>query len=242
MTTRGKNALTILGHSPLFAGIDPAMLRTMVKALDEEHWPKRRVIMLPGRESDRVYVLLNGRVKISLHNDSGRELTLFLLGPGDVFNLECLLDRQKQEILAQSLETADAMSGPIELWANWLDTIPTFRHAFRKYLEQRLHDLTELAGDLALHDTMTRLVHLLLRYFNDGNRLKEHNLIEDLSHDELAHMIGTVRVVINRLLTELKHDAIIDTKPGRLRVLNLQKLLKKADHHANGFSGFGQRY
>lgn len=240
MTTRGKNALTILGHSPLFAGIDPAGLRSMVEALDEEHWPKHRVVMLPGRESDHVYVLLKGRVKISLHNDNGRELTLFLLGPGDVFNMECLLDRQEQEVLAQTLETVEAMSGPIELWTNWLDTIPPFRRAFRKYLEKRLRDLTELAGDLALHDTMTRLVHLLLRYFNDGNKLKEHNLIEDLSHDELAHMIGTVRVVINRLLTELRHDAIIDTKPGRLRVLNLQKLLQKADHHADVFSGLSQ--
>lgn len=196
--------------------------------------------MVPGRESDRVYVLLKGRVKISLHNPSGRELTLFLLGPGDVFNLECLLDRQEQELFAQTLETVEALSGPIGLWTNWLDTIPPFRRAFRRYLEQRLHGLAELAGDLALHDTMTRLVHLLLRYFNHGNGAKAHNLIEDLSHDELAHMIGTVRVVINRLLAELKHDAIIDTRPGKLRVLDLQKLLQKAEHHAGGFPDCGQ--
>ena len=76
---------------------------------------------------------------------------------------------------------------------------------------------------------MTRLSHLILRYCNDRLTCSDINLISDLPHEELAHMIGTVRVVVNRLLAELKREGIIDTHSGRLRVLNIEKLLQKTE-------------
>ena len=46
-------------------------------------------------------------------------------------------------------------------------------------------------------------------------------------------MIGTVRVVLNRLLGELRRDGIINTESGELRVRNQEKLLLKAERHAH---------
>jgi CRP/FNR family transcriptional regulator len=82
---------------------------------------------------------------------------------------------------------------------------------------------------------MTRLAHLILRYFDGvGEAEPAHpNLIQDLPNEELAQMIGTVRVVVNRLLNELKREGIVDTQGGELHLLNLEKLLRKAEQHVS---------
>lgn len=225
-------AVNVLAKSTLFSDIDAAILQRMVGNLDAEQWSVRRIVMAPHQTVERFYLLVAGRVKITRQNiKTGREITLFLLGPGDAFNVVSLLDGRQHEVYAQTLDTVDAVSGPVELWKDWLETYPALRLAMRGYIYQRLHHLAELACDLALHDTMTRLSHLLLNHCID---IGEHSctrlsLIEDLPHEELAQMIGTVRVVVNRLLSELKREGIVDTNGGKLQVLNLDKLLQKAE-------------
>lgn len=237
MTVDKKDkAIQVLAESTLFGSVDPSIVRSMVEAMDVERWSRHAVILSPRQATDRIYIVIKGRVKVALHNQSGRELTLFLFGPGDAFNVENLLDGQDHNYFVETLDPLVALSGPTQLWADALEAVPDFRRAFRKYLEQRLIELANLAGDLALNDTMTRLVHLILRYLPDPRDGERPSLIDGLSHEELASMIGTVRVVINRLLAELRKDAIIDTKSGKMRVLNLENLRAKADRHADDLS------
>lgn len=53
------------------------------------------------------------------------------------------------------------------------------------------------------------------------------NLIQDLSHEEIASMIGTVRKVLNRNIQKLKHDGIIDIKRKNIEIQDMQQLLDK---------------
>lgn len=227
-----KGTLYVLARSPIFQDLSPVVLDSMVEALTVESWPRHRTVMTPQQTVDRFYVLVKGRVKVTRQNlRTGREVTLFLLGPGDGFNVVSLLDGRRHEVLAETLDPVEALSGPSHLWTEWLDRYPEFRHAIRNYIDMQMRRLSDLAGDLALHDTMTRLAHLILRYFDglDPAAAARASLIADLPHEELAHMIGTVRVVVNRLLSELKREGIVDTEGGKLRVLDLEKLLRKAE-------------
>lgn len=231
-----EKAIAVLAGSPLFKGIPHATLHEMLAALKLERWPRHCAVMSPQRTLDRFYVLIEGRVKITRQNlRTGREVTLFLLGPGDGFNVVSLLDGRRHEVTAETLDPVVSLSGPCPLWTGWLQAHPEFRQAVRAYVDRQMRHLADLAGDLALHDTMTRLAHLILHYFDgvDEVAVARANLIQDLPHEELAHMIGTVRVVVNRLLAELKREGIIDTQGGKLRVLNLEKLLRKAERHVD---------
>ncbi len=234
-TGQHHNGLDPLASSPLFAGVAPETVRSMLAVLSSERWAGRRMVMGPDQTLDRFYVLRKGRVKVTRQNiRNGREITLFLLGPGDAFNVVCLLDGQLHDVSAQTLDPVEVLSGPVDLWKGWLDQYPAFRQAVRRYIYERLNHLNELACDLALHDTMTRLAHLLLTYCSDRLTCRDLVLISDLSHEELAHMIGTVRVVVNRLLAELKREGVVDTRGGKLRVLDLHRLLEKTEQHVYG--------
>jgi CRP-like cAMP-binding protein len=186
--------------------------------------------MNPEATCKRFYILLQGRVKVIRQNaDTGRELTLFLLGPGDGFNVISLLDGKRHNVIAETLDPVIAVSAPISLWHDWLDRYPSLRDAMRRYIDQQMRRLSELAADLALHDTMARLAHLILRNYEASQANPGRNLLRGLSHEELAHLIGTVRVVVNRLLRELREEGVIKYQNGEIKVLDLQKLLRRAE-------------
>ena len=219
-----------LARSPLFHGFDKSVLQDIVPLLDMEQWSSRQVVMSPEATCKRFYVLLQGRVKITSQNpETGRELTLFLLGPGDGFNIVSLLDGERHEVVAVTLDSVIAVSASIATWHDWLDLYPSLRNTMRYYIDQQMRQLSELATDLALHDTMARLARLILRNYEQSRVDPRRDLLHGLSHEELAHLIGTVRVVVNRLLKELREEGVIECQGGELHVLSLKKLLHRAE-------------
>ena len=78
-----------------------------------------------------------------------------------------------------------------------------------------MRQIANLTFDLALEDTGTRLMKLFLKHTVQNNPYPNLKLINDLSNEELAGMIGTVRVVVNRYMQKLKEEGIIDAHRGQ---------------------------
>jgi len=219
-----------LALSPLFRELDRRTLLIMLSVMRREHWPRGYCFKDSEQTKSRFYLLLKGRVKIGRHHlSNGRELTLFLLGPGDAFNVLNLIDGGVRDMETYALDELEVLSVPIDRWLAWMEEYTPLQKAIAELAASQIERLSELASELALDDTMTRLVHLISRYFSDSS--PGLNLIQNLSQEELAHMIGTVRPVVARLLGELKRDGLINTDGGELQVLNLQRLLDKANAH-----------
>lgn len=156
-----------------------------------------------------------------------------------MFGLESLLDARLGGASTETLDHVTALSGPHELWNGWAGSLPAFRDAARRYTARHMHTLAELAGDLALHDTMTRLARLFVRYFGGGADAAAgaECLIGNLPDEELAFMIGSVRVVVNRSLAALKRQGVLDRRDGTWRVLDFETLLRIAQWY--GAAGAG---
>lgn len=227
MTERAEG-LEALRKSPLFVGLSREALKEISAALVAQSWPRARQIIGPSATSDRFFVVIDGRVKITRSNShEGRDLTLWLLGPGDAFETVSLLDGQPHEVSAWALDEVRTLSAPMPLWRAWLERYPPFRLELHRYVARQLREVSELASDLALHDTATRLAHLLLRHFDAS----EHDLLRDLPQSELAAMIGSVRIVVSRVLAKMRREAIVELHGGRIRVTDLKRLLLRAEGH-----------
>ena len=235
--------LQIVRAGPMFAGVPAATFERMTQDLTLERWPRHAAILSAVQTSQRFILLAQGRVKIVRANgSSGRELTLWLLGPGDGFDVVAALDGQPHQVSAWAIDEVVGYAAPIEWVRHWLERDGPFRRALHHYAASQLRALSDLAADLALHDTATRLARLLVRYCSSAERsAAQPTFIDDLSHEELAAMIGSVRVVINRLLGKLKREAIVDREHGRLQILDMERLLQLAEsrlehcrHAANG--------
>ena len=226
-----KESVQCLMQSPLFSGLAQGIVEEMVSRCRRETWKRRR--QLPMEETwQRFHILLSGRVRLSRSNpETGRMITLFLLGPGDPFCIFSLLDGKPHDLMLETLDDVSLLSLPMEEARQWLGDHPEFNRTLLPYLGEQMSTLAGLAADLALHDTETRLARLILRHV-DAPALQQHvipRLINDLSHESLAEMIGSVRVVVNRQLQHWKQEGIVDVQRGHLEIDALQELVKRAD-------------
>lgn len=222
-----------LKQSALFSELADSSIADILSRCRCETWKRRR--QLPMEETwKRFHILLSGRVRLSRSNpENGRMITLFLLGPGDPFCIFSLLDGEAHDVMLETLDDVTLLSMPMSEARQWLNEHPEFNRKLLPYLGEKMCSLAGLASDLALHDTETRLARLILRYVDSGTQ-EQHvtpRLINDLSHEFLAEMIGSVRVVVNRQLQHWKQEGIIDAHRGHLEVEALQELAKRADNH-----------
>ena len=221
-----------LAASPIFAGLNRSALDEIGAALTLESWPKGCQIQTPSSAADRFRIVLSGRVKITRSNGgSGRELTLWLLGPGDGFDIVSLLDGQPHDASVFALDDVETLAAPVGQFHDWIERFPAMRRAMCRYVAQQMREVTDLASDLALHDTMGRLARVLLRHFDHSERapISRPNLIEGLSHEELASMIGTVRVVVSRLISQLKREGAISQRTGAVHITDIKRVLRHAE-------------
>ena len=221
---------SLLQCSPLVSKIDNDAFQIMLLKMKREKWPRDYFLTTQSFLTQRFFILLKGRIKIVQHHfNNGRELTLFLLGPGDGFNIMSLINSGGRNYQLTTLDEVEILSASVDQWLEWIDRYPSVRKSVKEYSASQMQRLGELASELALDDTMTRLIHLLLRYYNDPCKPKVCNLIKNLSQEELAQLVGTVRPVVARLLGELRRSGLIQIANGELRIIDKQGLLLVAN-------------
>jgi len=224
-------ALETLSKSPLFAGVGGQFLREIAGETVVENWPKHRLIAGPAETARRFRIIVQGHVKIVRRNSDGRELTLWLLGPGDGFDIASLLDGQSHAVEAWTVDETTTLSARLASLRRGLERHPPFALAAHRYVAGKLRELTELATDLALHDTSTRLAHVLLRGIGPRASSQHPPLdpLRDLSRDDLASLVGTVRVVVSRALADMRREGMLTLHRGELRVASVKRLLLHAE-------------
>ncbi len=225
-----EHCRTVLKDSPLFGQLGDAVLQDMLQIFQYETKHKSDTAISPHQASDRFYIIIKGRAKVSVYNpDSGREHILFLVGPGDGFDLISLLDGDWHNAVATALDDMEVLFTTVEQAREWINQHPDFNRAFLPYLGQQMYALANQVTDLSLYDTEARLARLLVRHLASDNSPQEIELINDLSQETLASMIGSVRVVVTRHLQHWKQKKIISGKRGHWSILSLKALLKKAE-------------
>lgn len=221
--------LEILGQSPLFSQLNTIILQDMLQIFHYETRNKNETAFSPKQSSDYLYLIVSGRAKVSVYNpENGREHILSLIGAGDCFDLISLLDGEWHNAVATALDDMEVLSTSLQQARTWIDQQPDFNRAFLPYLGKQMHSLANQATDLSLYDTEARLSRLVLRNLVRDKRSNEIQLINDLSQETLAAMIGSVRVVVTRHLQNWKHKKIISGKRGDWSIQDLQALLDKA--------------
>jgi len=227
-----QKTLQVLQKAPLFHNISQAILEDMLECFKYKTLPSKSTIM-PDDIADYFHIIISGRLEIiKINENSGRIVILNILEAGDSFDIMQLLSSKPCDGIMQSLDDLEIISAPLKQVKAWILAHPEFNRNFLPYLGKQMRLISELVGDLALHDTETRLARLIVRHIdkNNPNNL-QLKLINDLPHDILAEMIGSVRIVINRQLQLWRKKEIISLDHGHIHIENLEKLLALTDQH-----------
>ncbi len=172
------------------------------------------------------YILIDGKVKIYQMNlETSKEQTIYMLTKGDMYDTITLLDGKVHEVLSDVIEPGSVLKIPIKKAREWMYDYPRFGEMVFQYISKQLRNVEELATDLTLLDTQERLVKLLIAnlQMQDGGK----NILDGLSHAEIANLIGTVRHVVDRHIKQLKNEGILKNEKKKLTFENRDKLLGK---------------
>ena len=171
------------------------------------------------------YIIVSGKIKVyEINFETNREQTLYLLVRGDMYDLVTLLDGMEHNLAVDVLETGKVIRFPIEKVREWMRMSIEFERLIFKYVAKQIRNIEDLSIDLSLYDTKERLLKLLLKNI-ETIESKGVDLLDKLSHTEIANLIGTVRHIIDRHLKSLKEEGIIDKKHKKIELVNAQKLL-----------------
>lgn len=176
------------------------------------------------------YFIVSGKIKISQINfETSKEQTTHLLTRGDMFDVVSLLDGKPHEYTAIALEKSEMIQIPSEHVKDRINNDPEFNRFFFPYLAKQMRNMENLAVDLSLYDVYHRLLRLIARHIDHTEEGIDLSLMNDLSHEELAALVGTVRKVINRSLQRLKQDGIIDISRKKLILKDLNTLFQSIE-------------
>ncbi|NPA50517.1 MAG: Crp/Fnr family transcriptional regulator [Epsilonproteobacteria bacterium] len=222
-----------LKESFLFSKVEDEILKLIIKECEYIGWEKGENIP-PDIGNKKCFFIVEGRMKITqIDPKSGRSVALFLLKNGDVFDIFTLLDGKEHTVFPVPIDNMKLLSISLERAREWLRMYPKFNETFLPYLGNMLRELESFSESLIFHDTATRLANLILRHTlkckdeNDG--IYPVKLINNLSHESLAELIGSVRSVVTQQLKKLKEEEILISKKGKMAIKNLEKLIKKCD-------------
>lgn len=172
------------------------------------------------------YLILKGRMKVfDINLQNGREQTWFILTRGDMFDVVTLLDARPHEVMTEALDDLSVIELPMDKAREWLRTNPAFNQLLLPYIAEQIRSLESLSSNLSLYDTSERLMRLIID--NLDPKTDQPTLLHNLSNSEIAHMIGSVRQVVERNLKQLRKEGIVSGGRKELHVSNLTRLKNK---------------
>jgi len=174
------------------------------------------------------YFIMSGKIKIyQIDFQTSKEQTLYMLTRGDMFDVVSLLDGQPNEYISEVLEDTQIIQLPLQNVKNMILEDEQFRQYFYSYLAGQLKSMENLAVSLSFYDVYQRVLQLFARFTEIKDGKTNLKVIDNLKHDDIASMVGSVRKVVNRSLQKLKNDGIIDISRKNIHIKNFQKLLDK---------------
>jgi len=192
-----------------------------------QKFAKGDVIYSPKEMLEKFFFVLTGRIKVSQINImDGKEQILKILSRGDMCDVITLLDGKVHNNTLIAIDEVKVLVFPIEVIRMWISTNQKFNTFLFSYMSQQFREIEELTLDISFYRTSERLIKLISKNI-DENDLNKLHLIHDLSHEDLASLIGTVRKVVNRHIQTLKDDGLIEINHKNIKIKNKQKLLDR---------------
>ena len=232
-----KIASTLLvRQSPFFAALPQTLINEMLPHFHLRTWVKGEYVN-PADLMTHFYFLQSGQLEMKRHNpDTGREVTLDMLYPGDSFDIITLLDGKHHDMTLAPISDLQLISLPMELMRKWLWTYPELNKQFLPYLAHKMREQEDLSTNLVLHDLSTRLSRVILKHIDkiqsytgaEQDEHKEH-LINGLSDEALARMVGSVRQVVNKQLQHWKSQGILSKKRNQIMITDLDAIYQASD-------------
>src|SRR5678809_1417939 len=151
----------LLRTAPVFADLSDADIASLSLLATRRRYPKDTVVFFENEEGDFFFMILEGRIKVTILGDDGREVILSVLGRGDFFGEMALLDNEPRSATAIAVEDTELLSLHRNDFQSVLSDNRSIMSALIKILAARLRRANHQISTLALLDVYgLSLIHI----------------------------------------------------------------------------------
>jgi CRP/FNR family transcriptional regulator, cyclic AMP receptor protein len=197
------------------AKFDPeAFLAKADGGLTISKYGKGQVVFAQGDPADSVFYIREGRVKIAVISDQGKEAVVAFLKAGDFIGEGCLTGRPRRVSTARALEDSVITRVDKTTMVRVLREKPNFSELFTAHLLARTMRVEEDLIDQLFNSSEKRLARALLLLANFGKDGKQELVIAKVSQETLADMVGTTRSRVSHFMNKFRELGYIDYNGG----------------------------
>ena len=178
-----------------------------------------QIVFSQGQVADAVFYIQQGKIKLTVVSEQGKEAVVAILGPGHFFGEGCLNGHPRRIATTRAID--ECVITRLQK-ATMIDTIhnePEFSELFMSYLLTRNSRIEEDLIDQLFNSSEKRLARLLLLLANFGKEGKPEPIVGKFSQETLAEMIGTTRSRVSFFMNKFRKLGFIEYN-GKLEVHN----------------------
>lgn len=211
----------------LFCHLPQAALQRLNEMKSTAVYPKAAMLFIEGQQPRGVFVLCAGKVKLSTSSREGKTIITKLSDPGDVLGLNATISNRPYEVTAEMVEPGQANFIARDAFLGFLRDNGEVAVRVAEQLSRNYYTAFEEIRMLGLASSPSeKLAKLLLSWSPDRNGTKSLQMRMNLTHEEIAEIIGTTRETVSRLFSEFKKKQLLQVKGATLTIRNRPALEK----------------
>lgn len=203
----------MLEQVPLFASLPADDIASIESHSAVRAYRKNTIVVQRGDESASLYVMIEGRARVFIADDHGKEVTLNTIEPGEYFGELALLGETARTASVVTTEDCRCMVISRSEFLQCLAGQPRIALQLIRGLVQRVTSLTEQVSKLALRDVYGRVRDTLIEQAHEEDGVL---VTPRLTHNEIAQMVGSSREMVSRILKDLRDGGYITVNDKRI--------------------------
>ncbi|UZR93063.1 Crp/Fnr family transcriptional regulator [Chondrinema litorale] len=208
----------------LYSVLCPHKIKRFSKQHAFKKFSKGDFIYFKEEYSRHIYLVSEGKVKITTYTEDGEEMIKAILTKGEIFGEMALLGEKKRKDFAQSV-SANTCICPMEVdqMYDLMRENQQFGLAIHKIIGLRIRKLERRLELLFFKDVKTRLLDFIKELAQEQPNSQKAEQIEIplvYTHKDIADLIGSRRATVTSMLNELKEAGYIDYSRKSIHILD----------------------
>lgn len=217
-----------IGHAipmlpfPVFEGMSQKAINGINNTMIHQKLVGKQYVYLPYDKNDNVYFVKAGNIEIGYLDESGRELGMDILGPGEFFG--SIMGRNFKGGFARSIGSSLLGVIPRMDFEAILEKYPRFASRVLMAMSEKIQFLEEKLQNLVFNDVRTRICQLLESLYLKVGDKSSGQIRIPLTHQDVANLVASSRETASLHLSELRRVGAISYERKKIRILSLADL------------------
>ncbi|MCF2529207.1 MULTISPECIES: Crp/Fnr family transcriptional regulator [Streptomycetaceae] len=220
----------VLQRAPLFAALEDEDAAELRASMTEVGLERGDSLFHEGDPGDRLYVVIEGKIKLHRSSNDGRENMLAVLGPSEMFGELSLFDPGPRTATATALTDVRLLGLGHQDLQPWLNGRPKVALSLLRAIARRLRRTNESLGDLVFSDVPGRVAKALLDLSRRFGVPAEEGIhvAHDLTQEELAQLVGASRETVNKALADFASRGWLRLEARAVVLLDVERLSRRS--------------